>query len=214
MNEVPYRVDDLTGRKFGRLRAREYLGNDKSGHARWRCTCACGNEVVVIATNLKTGNSKSCGCRKLEVTAMRAATHRMSHTKLYRVWRSMISRCTNPNVPAYDRYGGRGIAVCDRWHDFANFYADMGDPPSPQHTLERIDNDGDYSPDNCRWATRTHQARNRASNHRITFRGKTRTLAGWAEETGINRSTILDRLHRGWSVERALTTPPRKMRRQ
>lgn len=203
------KTQDLTNKVFGRLVAQEWVGKDNSRHALWLCRCNCGKECIVSATNLKTGNSQSCGCLKAEKTSRRRKTHGMSHTGLYNVWNSMISRCENRNQSAYPRYGGRGIRVCNQWHDFATFYADMGDPP-PGYTLERIDNNGDYCPDNCVWASRTDQARNKSTNRYITFNGKIKTLMEWSEITGIHRGTIQTRLDDlKWTIEDALTCPAR-----
>ncbi|TAM23394.1 MAG: hypothetical protein EPN60_15100 [Nevskiaceae bacterium] len=127
----------------------------------------------------------------------------------YQVWHSMRARCTNPSRPHYARYGGRGIKVCARWGSFANFIADMGERPSGA-TLDRIDNDGHYEPGNCRWATRKDNCRNRANNRLLTFNGETKASVEWAEITGIGEFVLSQRLARGWSVERALTQPPRK----
>lgn len=125
----------------------------------------------------------------------------------------MRQRCNNPEVRAYPRYGGRGIAVCARWLSFANFLADMGPRPTPAHTVERIDNNGPYAPENCRWADRTEQANNTRKNRHLTLNGATRTLAEWSRATGIGTHTIGARIDRlGWSVEMALTTPTRRRR--
>jgi len=134
-------------------------------------------------------------------------THGKRFTKVYRSWLHMKDRCLNPRSNSFAYYGGRGITVCDRWRDsFEAFYADMGDP-LPGLSLDRIDNDGDYSPENCRWATLRQQANNTRANRTITFNGKTRTLIQWARITGIDRGIIADRRNRGWPIERALTEP-------
>lgn len=131
--------------------------------------------------------------------------HGRSGTPIYRIWADMRKRCLNPNAFAYDRYGGRGITFCDRWKTFENFLADMGERPSPKHTLERRDNDRDYSPENCLWATRKEQARNRSSSVRITAGGLTLTIAEWAERTGVHQRVVWMRLNRyGWPVEKAV----------
>jgi len=130
----------------------------------------------------------------------------MSRENRYKVWWQMVQRCTNPDHPAYHRYGGRGITVCPAWLDFDTYYADTGEPPEPGMTLDRIDNDGPYSPSNCRWATRQEQAANRGEFcHFLTFNGKTQTASEWARELGLNVTTVIWRVKKGWPVDRILT---------
>jgi hypothetical protein len=158
---------------------------------------------------LKTGKSTNCGCEKLknQMGNTWSKKHGMSFSREYRSWESMLNRCEKPTDREYPMWGGRGIKVCERWHDFNNFYADMGKRP-PNTTLDRIDNNGNYEPSNCRWANAKTQANNRRSNTLITFNGKTQTLQQWADETGIYKNTISMRInHYGWSIEKALTTP-------
>lgn len=130
-------------------------------------------------------------------------------TAEYRIWNGMLRRTTKPSEPAFPLYGGRGIGVCDRWLSFENFLADMGPRPSAKHSLDRIDNDAGYSPENCRWATQREQCANMRKNRWLTFDGRTQIIADWARETGLPSGTISNRLALGWSVERALTTPAR-----
>lgn len=138
----------------------------------------------------------------------------MTRSPEYRTWAKMRRRCTVPGEPGYDRYGGRGIAVCERWagsDSFPAFLADMGPRPSLQHSIERIDNDGDYTPENCRWATKTEQARNRRSSRLLTINGKTCTVAEWAEVSGTTQYNIIQRLNvLGWSPEDAVFKPVRR----
>lgn len=151
---------DLTGMRFGRLVVTELAPSMVvSGRSRrhWRCSCDCGEVVTVIALALISGGTKSCGCFRLD----RITTHGMTGTPEYRSWRSMLQRCMNVSSNRYMNYGGRGISVCDRWMDFANFFSDMGSRPSLDYSLDRIDNDGNYEPGNCRWATRSEQQRNK-----------------------------------------------------
>jgi hypothetical protein len=140
-----------------------------------------------------------------------SATHGMTDSRTWRSWKGMRRRCNEPTNVAYHKYGGRGIGVCERWSSFALFLEDMGEAPAGM-TLDRIDNDGDYSPENCRWATYREQANNRRDNAAVTYRGETHTYAEWSRRVGICRHTLRKRIHAGWTPERALTTPSRKGR--
>ena len=186
---------------FGRLRVIERAETDRYGKARWLCECKCGTRLVVRGYDLRSGGTRSCGCLSREL----ATTHGLRKTPEYSVWADMIRRGTNPNHPAYKDYGGRGIKVSARWRKFENFYADMGPRPSPAHSLDRIDNDGDYEPENCRWATRKEQARNIRPNRMIPFNGEMLCVTEWAERVGLRRDTLRWRLNHGWSVGRAIT---------
>ena len=212
---------DITGRVFGRLTALypvEKRSKDKK--ICWKCRCVCGKLVVVSGAPLRRGLTKSCGCLQAEnrkktihkaINAKR--THGKSHTPIYWRWMSMKARCYYKKNPMYHCYGGRGIAVCKRWHFFENFLKDMGEPP-PKHktegryTIERLDSEGDYCPENCIWATFYTQANNTRRNHRITFQNKTKTVAQWARITGISAPNIERRLRvLKWSIQKTLTTP-------
>ncbi len=203
---------DLIDKRFGRLTVLKRMDKNKWGNYRWLCKCICGKEKIVLDYDLKNGNTKSCGCLRKEQTRERFTTH--GHLKggvvstTYQSWLSMIQRCTNLNNKAYKYYGGRGITVCKRWLEFENFLQDMGEPPTNKHQIDRINNDGNYCKENCRWATRTEQQRNTRRSHMISFCGKTQCLVAWAEELNINYSTLSSRIFiLGWSVEKAFTTP-------
>jgi hypothetical protein len=199
---------DLVGRRFGRLTV---VGPaPKVGrHLRWTCQCECGQTKEVRGGHLMAGAIQSCGCLHREDLVERSTKHgaarRGRETPEYRVWMLMTQRCHGPGGLEDSRYGGRGIAVCGRWlHSFENFLADMGPRPSPAHSIDRIENAGDYEPGNCRWATSTEQARNTRRNRQLTYKGRTMCLAGWAVEAGLRVGTLRWRLEHDWPIERAL----------
>lgn len=197
---------DITGLKFGRLTAMTFVGS-RGGFTYWACVCECGNTKEVRANNLKTGRVRSCGCLFKEGNH---TTHKMRDFPEYPVWASMVKRCSNPKEPAYRDYGARGITVSDQWLHFENFIADMGRRPSKEHTLERLDNRSGYAPENCVWATRMEQARNKRNNLNIEMNGRTQCLAAWCEELDLYYDTVHARLYAsGWSPEKALMTPTR-----
>ncbi len=191
---------NLEGQRFGKLIVLKPDGRDSSGHYLWLCVCDCGNTKTISGDSLRRGYTTSCGCINYK--------HGDSDSKLYKVWRDMRRRCYNPSRNDYGRYGDRGISVCDRWHDFAVFKNDvtsMSHAKEPGYTLDRIDNDGDYTPDNVRWATYIAQANNRRSNVLVTYDGETHTISEWSKKLGINYYKLRARLKMGWSVERAFT---------
>lgn len=151
---------DLTGFKFGRLEAISYINGSRKVKCKWLCFCDCGNEAVISTHNLTSGKTKSCGCISSELAVKRNTRHGMRHTKVYRTWAAIINRCRSEKSTGYHNYGGRGIDVCDRWLDFSCFYSDMGDQPNGS-SIERIDVDSGYSPDNCIWIDNFKQAANR-----------------------------------------------------
>lgn len=198
---------NMTGQRFGRLLVIAEAGRDDR-KVTWLCRCDCGNESTVRGSYLRSGHTTSCGCWKREVPGTWSLKHGQSNTRLYKIWRGMVRRTTEPNYPDYPHYGGRGITVCAEWREsFEAFARDMGPSYRDDLTLDRIDNNGNYEPSNCRWATSTEQARNKRSNRLLTFNGKTMPISAWAEHLAISDTAIRSRLHHGWPVERALTTP-------
>ena len=199
------RLIDRSGARFGRWTVLSHAGRSIHGKTLWLARCDCGTEREVVGQNLKNGLSSSCGCL-LREKAVNSTTHGMSKSRMYQSYATMISRCHNPNFPKFASYGARGISVCDRWrNDFAVFLSDMGERPEGM-TLDRIDNDGNYEPGNCRWATAREQQINRRNTVRVTHSGRTLPLAEWSRETGIDYGTLRQRLFRyGWNPARALT---------
>lgn len=175
------------------------------------CRCKCGTEKHVRVSKLQDGTSRSCGCWRDEMLTTHGQTkhsiRQQSHE--YWIWNSMVQRTTNPNNVGFKNYGGRGIVVSDSWLKFENFFSDMGSRPSNRHSLERKDNNKGYSKDNCKWATRIEQNCNRRNTRFFTANGVTKHLAEWARGIGANHVTILARIKAGWSVELAVTTPPK-----
>lgn len=204
---------DLSGQRFGLLQALERDG--ELVPPRFRVRCDCGTEKSVRADHLRLGKTISCGCEHKRRSSARASnmhvanvTHAASGTRAYTVWYGMRQRCFNRRANSYDQYGARGITICERWAEFANFLADMGQP-SPGLTIERVDNDGPYSPENCVWATRAVQQNNRSVNRFHTMNGRTLTVSQWARESGVHRNTLDLRLSNGLSIEEA-TLPARR----
>lgn len=177
---------------------------DSRAYANVVCECSCGTVVAVQVSSMKSGLTKSCGCLSLENSATTNRTHGMTATSEYYTWGAMIARCSNPNCKDYSRYGGRGIVVCERWHEFASFYADMGPRPSPSHEIDRIDNDGNYEPGNCRWATKSQQMNNRTTSLYLTIDGETATANEWSKRSGVPYHTIYNRLSRGVPAREAV----------
>jgi hypothetical protein len=199
---------DLTGQRFVRLLVIKRAPNNGK-QTNWFCICDCENIVNVWANNLRNGHTKSCGCLTREKSAercfLRLTTHGMTKTKTFRAWISMIQRCYNPNNKRYMDYGGRGILVCDRWvNSFENFLEDIGELTTGE-TLDRKDNDGNYSQENCRLISNKEQQSNRRNNVYLLFNGQNKTVAQWSKYTGISDSTLRGRLKKGWPIEKALT---------
>lgn len=205
----------LTGIKFGRLSViNQNQTNTLAGKARWNCICDCGSKVTVVGSSLVSGNTSSCGCLHKETLTENNTVHGMSNIPEYDIWKSIIQRCTNSNNSSYADYGGRGITVCDRWlNSFEAFYEDMGSRPSPEYSIDRRENDGNYEKNNCHWTTRVEQANNRRNNVFYEYRGNKYTIPQLAKlpeakENKIHKGTLNSRINiYKWSIEDALNTP-------
>lgn len=202
---------DLLGKKFDRLTAVEKTDKRINKHVVWKFLCDCGNEHFAMASEVKNGRTRSCGCLVSEVvSAIRTshgATVNYTPTPTYVVWQSMIRRCHAPAHKSFKDYGGRGIFVCERWHDFENFLQDMGEKPKGL-SLDRIDNNKGYSPDNCSWRSMKEQSRNKRSNRVLEMDGQKKCLQEWADEYNIHKSCLMARLKK-MSLKEALTKPVR-----
>lgn len=208
-------IKDLSGKRFGRLVALEYMGR-KNDRTLWRCVCDCGRESIVGYTALMTGNTRSCGCLEKENLYSKEfkRSRRKSASKdfdmnigahpLYGLWSSMLTRCYNKSHNSYKHYGGRGIKVCDRWlpenKGFENFLKDMGPRPSPKHTIDRIDNDGNYSPENCRWATPRQQGSNKRTSIVLFYKGVRVPALDVCDATGLKYQTLSHQLKKGYDI--------------
>lgn len=200
------KFDDLIGKTFNNLTVIDHIGIIKKNR-HWKCRCVCGNITIVYGGHLKNGRVKSCGCDR--------GDHNLATTSEYRSWYMMIWRCYNEKAKEFKHYGGRGIKVCDRWlNSVDNFVKDIGKKPSNRHSIDRIDNNGDYCPENCRWATKREQASNTRRNHLIEYDGETKTLMEWADLSKVSRNTFKRRIYRGWSIEDALKLKSRELRKK
>lgn len=206
---MPRKAEDLTDRKFYRLKA-ILKHSSVEGRVHWECLCdpeqgGCGNIVIVAAAKLKKGNTRSCGCFQKDASSEANTKHGYSQTEEYNIWSMMLERCYNPDHVRYHRYGGRGIGVCAEWKDdFMAFYRDMGQRPSPKHSIDRIENDKDYCKDNCRWADKFEQANNRTNNILHEFNGEKKSLAEWCRELNLNYMKVYYRLSKGLPFEEAI----------
>lgn len=209
------RSPPLTGQRFGRytVGVRVQKGD---GRAWYEVVCDCGTTKVIGAKHLRDGTVVSCGCLAAEQTRTRSTTHGCTRLPEYKVWSGLFDRCHNPKNKDYANYGGRGITVCDRWRLFENFLADMGPRPTTpgKWSIDRINNDGNYEPGNCRWTVTRVQCRNMRTNRIIDHNGRRLTMAGWADLLGVHQDTLYDRFRNGWAVDRALTQTFRENRRR
>lgn len=207
---------DLAGKKFNRLTVIERAYVCK-GEIYWHCICDCGKEKFVSGRKLRENKTKSCGCYKYETHKERLSKHKLSNTKLYRLYRSMYCRCYCEKSEHYSNYGGRGITICNEWlNDFKFFYdwaykngykEELLPSGINKWTIDRIDNDKGYSPDNCRFVTMKEQCLNRSTTVKLTYKGITLTRKEWAKKVGIKETTIKRRMYNGWSIEEALSIP-------
>ena len=209
---------NLKGQKFSYLTVVKEVGSNKNGRTIWLCRCDCGNYHETLGKYLLDGSTTSCGCRRAKIlsdTTKRQTTHNKSNTRLYRIWAAMRKRCRNINDSEYKNYGERGISICSEWDNFTTFYEwAMANGYADNLTIDRINNDGNYEPNNCRWVSYKVQANNTRANHYITYNDETLTLQEWAEKVGISEKTLISRINRyHWSIEKALETPVRPIRK-
>jgi hypothetical protein len=193
---------DLTGHKYGRLSVVRLHGRTQHGDKRWLCRCDCGNEKIVQGNNLRNQHTMSCGCLNTETHT----THGMYHTKIYKVWHGMKSRCVNRSHSAWEYYGGRGVEICQKWMDFEGFYEDMGCSYKDGLTIDRRNNDGNYCKKNCRWVPQEAQKRNTRHNVFLEYKGEVKCLKEWSEIIGLAYPMLQKRISRGWQTERAFET--------
>ena len=202
---------NMQGKVFGFLTVIGLAEGRSHGQIRWKCQCECGNIHESAGAYLRQGKVKSCGCKKAELTSKANTRHGASpkwhRDPEYRIWSEMRRRCRRPESNRWHTHGARGIKVCERWEKYESFIADMGKRPNTELSIERRDNDGDYCPENCYWATRKEQARNKQNTIMLTVGGVTKPLVKWAEEVGIKRATIVARINAGWTPEDAVSKP-------
>lgn len=206
------KIMNIAGQRFGRLTVLNF-SRVINGNSWFLCQCECGNTVESKGSDLKTGATQSCGCLCKERVSAAKKTHGMTRTVEYRTHSRMLERCNNPSHSSYSNYGGRGIFVCDRWQGkdgFINFFFDMGARPGKGYSIDRIDNNGPYSPENCRWVTQKEQNNNYRQNRCVEIDGTTKNITEWAEVYGISRDVIYCRIQKGWDLKRAVITPVQK----
>lgn len=200
-------MENLIGKTYGRLEVVSF-SHRTTKSSFWVCKCVCGKQKVIDAGNLKRSITKSCGCLHKEVFRRITTKHGLSRTKEYFTWQEIRARCYRETHKLFKDYGGRGIKVCERWNDFENFLHDMGDAPSGHRiSIDRVNNDGDYKPSNCRWATSVIQNNNKRTNVFVSVDGVLKTLAQWAIDFGINKQTVYSRIRRGWNYLDSLEIP-------
>lgn len=200
------RFIDYTGKQYGVLAVLSYAGKDQHSNSLWNVRCKCGNEKIFLGPFLAKRNHDRCTCK---------IGSKLSTTREYQIWRGMKKRCSDEKSTAYERYGGRGIKVCERWElSFDDFLSDMGPRPSAKHSIERKDRDGDYCPENCIWALPVVQARNTSRNFWVTINGESKLIQDWSKLSGVGRTTIIMRIQAGWDHERAVFEPVTKAKQE
>lgn len=201
------------GTRFGRLVvtgvAQVFTTPSGQKHSMSNCQCICGQKAVVLNRCLRGGNTKSCGCFRIETCSTKATTHGMNKSKTYSSWSALKKRCNTSSTTGFHNWGGRGIRVCERWNKFENFLADMGERPDGT-SIDRIDNDGDYCLENCRWADKKTQSRNKSTNRVISIQGAEKCTQEWSDISGVSACTIRRRLILGWSAHDAVFRSVRK----
>lgn len=212
---------DLKNCKIGRLtvieRAPSYRDRFNKLVTMWQCICECGNEITTHSQSLRKGHTKSCGCLNTETRSRLIKQRSITHgetiggktTGEHNSWSAMKQRCLNPNCKKYPIYGGRGITICKRWLKYENFLADMGRRPHPKMQIDRIDNNGNYEPSNCKWSMPVEQSNNRSFSRHYEYNGERLTIRGWSNRTGFCYSTIANRLKSGWTMEKVINHPKR-----
>lgn len=205
------KLQDLTGQKFGRLTVLKFSYRKGTNYF-WKCRCDCGNEIDVVSGSLKRGLTKSCGCYNLEKIIERNTKHNLNDTRLHNIWVKMKQRCLNSKDVAYKNYGARGISVCDKWlNDFKAFYDwAINNGYSDNLTIERINVNGNYCPENCTWITKSQQCLNTRKNVFLTYNGMTKTIKEWADYFNVSYSAFFHRVERGWDIDRIFNQPYRK----
>lgn len=196
------------GNRYGSLVVLEYAGTN--GHnALWKCICDCGNECIKLGLSLRNGRVKSCGCLHRKQLDERNRRYNIRYPRrLYYSWNGMIARCEKENASGYKDYGGRGITVCEEWHNFETFALwALSNGYRENLTIDRINNNGNYCPENCKWSTKSEQENNKSTNRPITIDGDTKNLTQWCAIYGIKKSTVYSRLRYGWNIEKAIKTP-------
>lgn len=207
---------DITGQKFGRLTV---LSVHQSSHpgsrTKWLCQCECGNTTIVTISRLRNGKTKSCGCLRKETCRKNFTIHGSYKLPLHAVWNTMLSRCNNKNSSSYLDYGGRGISVCEEWHKYELFEAwAFSHGYISGLTIERVNNEKGYNPENCIWISKRQQARNKRNTRYLSFNGVSKSVLDWSDEVGISTSTIYARIRMGWSIKDALSKPVRPLNKK